>query len=259
MAKLESQKADAVIVLDDVFTSVDASHLGRIAQLITDESKHFGHVIVTTHQRLWRDIYRYQHGAGKLTQIVELQRWSLAKGISNYKTRLAVDELIASIAAAPFDRQITALRAGVLLEAILSYLALQYRCRVALAHDGDYTLGELLDGTESLFKKLEIHRPDLDGTGKPYNPPKYVVSTTVAIANQIRGLVFLRNQVGAHFNVAGSVISDADVQQFADLTVKLAETLSCPTCGQIPGKRTVLHFECSCVVPHEARMLPLQN
>src|SRR5262249_19673603 len=84
-AKQESQKADAVIVLDDVFISVDATHLSRIAQLITDESKHFSHVIATTHQRLWRDIYRYQQGAAKLTQVIELQGWSLSKGISNYK------------------------------------------------------------------------------------------------------------------------------------------------------------------------------
>jgi ABC-type cobalamin/Fe3+-siderophores transport system ATPase subunit len=259
MAKLESPKADAIVVLDDVFTSVDASHLGRIAQLITDESSHFGHIIVTTHQRLWRDIYRYQHGAGKLTQIVELQRWSLAKGISNYKTRLAVDELIASIAGAPFDRQVTALRAGVLLEAMLDYLALQYRCRVARSHDGSYTLGELLDGTESLLKKLQVYRPDLDGTGKPYSPPKYLASTAIAIAQQIRGLAFLRSQVGAHFNVAGSVVSDADVQKFADLTVKLAASLSCATCGQIPGKRTAVHFQCSCAVPNEVHMLPLQH
>jgi hypothetical protein len=247
-----------VIVLDDVFTSVDVQHINRIAQLITDESYHFAQVIATTHQRLWRDIYRYQHGAGKLTQMIELQRWSLSKGISNFKTRLAVDELIASIAAAPFDRQVTASRAGVLLEAILDYLALQYRCRVARTHDGGYTLGELLDGTESLFKKQEVHRPDLDAAGQPHTPPKYVVSNTATITSQIRSLTFLRNQVGAHFNVAGSAIPDADVQLFAEMTVKLAKALSCPTCGQIPGKKTTNHFQCSCAVPFEVRMLPLQ-
>lgn len=258
-AKRKGQKADTVIVLDDIFISVDVSHLSRLAQLLTDESKHFGHVIATTHQRLWRDIYRYQHGAAKLTQVIELQRWSLAKGISNYRTRLAVDDLIASISAAPFDRQVTASRAGVLLEAMLDYLARQYRCRVALTHDGNHTLGELLDGTESLFKKIEVHRPDLDGSGKPYTPPKHSTSTVVGIGNQIRALAFLRNQVGAHFNVAGTAISDADVQQFADLTVKLAEGLSCPTCGQIPGKRTGMHFQCSCIAAHEVRLLPLEH
>ncbi len=258
LVKRESPLKDAVIVLDDVFTSVDSQHINRIAQLITDESNNFAQVIITTHQRLWRDIYRYQHGAGKLTQMIELQSWSLSKGISNFKTRLAVDELIASIVAAPFDRQTAASRAGVLLEAILDYLALQYRCRVARTHDGSYTLGELLDGTESLFKKLEVHRPDVDAAGKPYNPPKYVSSNASAITIQIRGLTFLRNQVGAHFNVAGAAVADADVQLFADSTVKLAEALSCPTCGQIPGKKTAAHFQCSCIAPLEVRLLPMQ-
>lgn len=258
LAKRESINADAIIVLDDVFTSVDAQHINRIAQLITDECQHFAQTIVTTHQRLWRDIYRFQHGAGRVTQLIELQRWSLSKGISNYRTKLAVDELIASIAAAPFDRQVSASKAGILLEAILDNLALQYRCRVPRTHDGNYTLGELLDGTESLFKRLEIHRPDLDGAGKPKNPAQYVGANSVAITSQIRSLNFLRNQVGAHFNMAGAAVSDADVQLFSDLTVKFAETLSCPTCGQIPGKKMATHFQCSCAVSFEVRMLPLQ-
>jgi energy-coupling factor transporter ATP-binding protein EcfA2 len=257
--KRECKNADTVVVLDDVFSSVDAAHLGRIAQLITDESPNFGQVIATTHQRLWRDIYRYQQGAGKFIQIVELQRWTLAKGISSYKTKLAVDELIASIIAAPFDRQVTASRAGVLLEAMLDYLALQYRCRVARSPDGNYTLGELLDGTESLFKKMEIQRPELDASGQPLTPPKYLSSKPLAVVTKIRNMAFLRNQVGAHFNAAGAAVADADIQDFADLTVKLAEALSCPTCGQIPGKKTATHFQCSCTIPHDVRMLPLQN
>jgi energy-coupling factor transporter ATP-binding protein EcfA2 len=258
IAKRESTKGDVIIVLDDVFTSVDTQHLNRVSQLITDESKYFAHVIVNTHLRLLRDIYRYQHGAGKYTEMIELQRWSLAKGISNYKTRLAIDELIVSISLTPFDRQITASKAGVLLEAILDHLALQYRCRVARTHDGNYTLGELLDGTENLFKKLEIHRPDYDSSGLAYNPPKYAASTVTTITNQLRSLSFLRNQVGAHFNVNGSAISDADVQLFADLTVNLAVALSCPTCGQIPGKKMTTHYQCSCMMPKEIRMLPIQ-
>ena len=258
LVKRDSPKADVVVVLDDVFTSVDAQHINRISQLITNESKNFAQVIATTHQRLWRDIYRYQHGAGKLTQMIELQRWSLSKGISNFKTRLAVDDLIASIAAAPFDRQVTASRAGILLEAVLDWLALQHRCRVARTHDGSYTLGELLDGTESLFKKLEIHRPDLDTLGQPKNPAQYVASKVDGISGQIRSLNFLRNQVGAHFNTAGAAISDADIQLLADLTVKLAETLSCKTCGQIPGKKAATYFQCSCDAPFEVRMQPLK-
>lgn len=258
IAKRESPNGDAILVLDDVFTSVDAQHINRIAQLITDESKHFAHVIVTTHQRLWRDIYRYHRAAGKTAQMIDLQRWTLSKGISSYKTQLAVDELIASLVAAPFDRQVTASKAGVLLESILDHLSLQYRCRVARSHNGAYTLGELLDGTESLFKKLELHKPELDASGVTLTPPNYVTSTVTDLLKDIRAMAFLRNQVGAHFNVDGLGISDADVEAFADAAARFAQALSCPTCGQIPGKKATNHYQCSCTVPNEVRMLPLQ-
>ena len=98
----------------------------------------------------------------------------------------------------------------------------------------------------------------MDAAGQPYTPPKYTVSNSVDILNQLRSLVFLRNQVGAHFNLAGSAVPDTDVQQFADLTVKLAESLSCKTCGQIPGKKMTTYFKCSCSSPLEVMVLPLQ-
>ena len=119
-------------------------------------------------------------------------------------------------------------------------------------------MGELLDGTESLFKKMEIQRPDLNAAGQPQVPAKYLSSSPLAIVTKIRGMAFLRNQVGAHFNVSGAAVADSDIQEFADSAVKLAETLSCPTCGQIPGKKGATHFHCSCTVPQEVRMLPLQ-
>ena len=258
MAKLESPNKDSVIVLDDVFTSVDAPHINRISQLITDESPNFAHIIITTHQRLWRDIYRYSQGAGKLAQLVELQRWSLAKGISDYKTKLAVTELSDAIKSMPFDRQVAASKAGVLLEAILDYLALQYRCRVPRTADNSYTLGELLNGTSSLFKALEIHRPQRDATGKLISPTTHDKSTLSKIIASINASSFVRNQAGAHYNVAGSVISDSDVSEFAALAVDLAEALTCGICGQVPSKKTATHYQCSCKVPSEIRMLPLQ-
>lgn len=258
IVKMENPKRDAIVVLDDVFTSVDAPHINRIAQLITDEASSFSHVLITTHQRLWRDIYRNPHGAGNLTQSIELQRWSLAKGISNYKTKLAVLELSDAIKSMPFDRQVAASKAGVLLEAILDYLALQYRCRVPRTPDNSYTLGELLDGTATLFKALEVDRPLLDAAGLMVSPLQYVKSGVTAILANLRASAFVRNQVGAHYNVAGSVISDADVADFSSLAVQLAEALSCVTCGQIPSKKAMTHFQCSCKGPGELRMLPLQ-
>ena len=129
---------------------------------------------------------------------------------------------------------------------------------MARTADGNYSLGELLDATSSLFKKLEIHRPDLDSAGHPVNPPRHSPSKPESILGRLRALSFIRNQVGAHFNPPGAEIPDSDVEGFADLAVQLAKALSCSTCGQIPSRAAGTHFECSCEPTEAVRMLPLQ-
>jgi energy-coupling factor transporter ATP-binding protein EcfA2 len=257
-AKRESPNKDAVIVLDDVFTSVDSGHLGRVTQLIADESSNFAHTIVTTHQRLWRDIYRNPHGPGKGTDLIELQGWGLARGISVYKNTLAVTDLAEAVAAAPFNRRDAANQAGILLEAILDNLALRYRCRVPRTAYNEYTLNELLDGTATLFKALEVQRPVLDGSGTPLSPPQYQGSKPKPILDRLRENQFVRNQVGAHYNSDGLAIADSDVQEFASLTVELARALGCDACGEIPSRDTGTHFQCRCPAPSEVRLLPLR-
>lgn len=258
LVKRESPLKDAIIVLDDVFTSVDSQHINRISQLIIDESDNFAHVIITTHQRLWRDILRNPHGAGKLTELIELQRWSLVKGISSYKTKLAVKEIADSIVAMPFDRQSVASKSGILLESIFDFIALQYRCRVPRTIDNSYTLGELLDGTSTLFKTLETQKPVIDlATGNLVNPVQHTNCKVTDLINDLKQSAFVRNQVGAHYNISGTSISDVDVEEFANLSVKLANALSCSICGQIPSKKTTTHYQCSCK-SNEMRMTPLQ-
>ena len=105
---------------------------------------------------------------------------------------------------------------------------------------------------------LEIQRPALNDGGEAKDPPEYNKMNPTTIVGELKRSTFVRNQIGAHYNIAGTVISDGDVAQFADLTVQLAEALSCPTCGQIPSKNTGTHFQCSCNLPCEVRMLPLQ-
>jgi hypothetical protein len=258
IAKLESPDKNSIIVLDDVFTSVDAPHISRIAQLITNESVNFSHTIITTHDRLWRDIYRYARGPANNVQMIELQRWTLGKGISDYRTKLAVNELVDSINSTPFDRQAVANKSGVLLEAILDHLALNYRCRVPRTPDNSYTLSELLGGTKKLLKAIELHRPRLDDVGQLIEPVEYVVEKVDGTAAAIDSSIFVRNQVGAHFNIAGAGISDNDVSDFAGFAVEFAKAISCRICGQIPSKKAVTHYECSCGGNKALRMFPLQ-
>nr|MBA3284761.1 hypothetical protein [Nitrosopumilus sp.] len=44
------------------------------------------------------------------------------------------------------------------------------------------------------------------------------------------------NQVGAHFNFDGSLVSDGDIEDFGKATVEFAELLICPDCGALPDR-----------------------
>jgi ABC-type cobalamin/Fe3+-siderophores transport system ATPase subunit len=80
LAKLFS-KGSTILVLDDVFTSVDQSHLGRIMDLIVAESANFDQIIVTTHYPEWREQYRYLAGSAGGVELVELSPWVLTRGV----------------------------------------------------------------------------------------------------------------------------------------------------------------------------------
>jgi hypothetical protein len=73
--------ADTVVVLDDVLTSLDDAHLGRLVDMIAEESRHFAQVIITTHYVPWRDHLARQAASGASVQVVELQPWSPQRGV----------------------------------------------------------------------------------------------------------------------------------------------------------------------------------
>lgn len=76
-----SSGGDAVVALDDVFTSVDSAHSTRILDLLMDECENFNQVIITTHSRQWRDRYTAQQIPRDKTAFVELQGWTRGGGI----------------------------------------------------------------------------------------------------------------------------------------------------------------------------------
>ena len=131
--------------------------------------------------------------------------------------------------------------AGGLLEATLDRLTFQYRgeCRATRTTP---THGKwLLAATGELFKRLQvIVRRGRNG--------KYNWTGPESTMNQVssRSAVFVRNQVGAHYNPAGLDIPDGDVRELGILAVGMVEPLTCPFCGQIPKKPLENHLNCSC-------------
>lgn len=247
----QSSKGEAIVVLDDVFTSVDAQHHSRIVDLITEECESFHQVIVTTHSRTWRERFRQGQIPAAKCSLIDLRRWKKNAGIQMDHGQLAVSELIAKVAAVPFDRKGVASDAGILLEAVLDHLTLQYRCGLPRKADGLYTLGELFDGVAKLSKQLVISREITNAAGVAERQEVKVKP----LLDELNKMTFIRNQVGSHFNPAGLEISESEVELFGRRTGTLFEVLVCKDCGHLARRRKGTHFECTC---GKTQMAPLE-
>ena len=197
---------------------------------------------------------------GLSVQLLELHRWSLSRGVTVSGTKLAVEELENTLATSPLDRQAVASQAGILLEAILDRLSIQYQRRLPRNRDSEWTLGDLLNGCAKLFKVLRVEKMvarggDSDGDADSDDGRPTVEAAMQPFLDDIGPLAFVRNQVGCHFNLAGSDIADADVEAFGKATVTLVKALTCLNCGDICNRPDGSQFRCGC---KETRMTPLE-
>ncbi len=242
---------NSVVVIDDVLTSVDQTHLSRFVQLLHDEDASFNHLIITTHYRPWRDTYRYNMGPVSRVQLLELLPWTVRRGIRHTKTKLVVDELSEQLDREPLDRQLVASRAGILLEQILDHLTRLYECSMPLRSDPKYTLGEFNSGMESKLRKvLKVTRSNGAATESPEET--YLKKPL----DELFSLTWIRNEIGCHFNLNGHM-SDADVMDFVRKVVAFANLLVCEGCGELPrSEKSGVDRKCRC---GNVRLSPLQQ
>lgn len=249
LALAKCKKDDnTVVVLDDVVTSVDQVHMERFFRMLNDEAENFNQLIIGTHYRPWRDKYRYYSGAGSKVQLIELQHWSLRKGIRHTKTKFSIEELQEAIFATPFDRQVVASKAGILLEGVLDRLGRQFQCKLPLKNDPDFTLSEYTGGFSSALKRLlRVERKKSDDSIE-----------SIEIGNKLElstDQTWVRNQVGCHFSVGGMTISDHDVEEFGRRVVDFTSIIVCETCGEYPNRnKSGSYWECKC---GSTRLYPL--
>lgn len=230
-----------VVVLDDVLTSIDGPHLDRFMKLLHKEAASFKHVIVTTHYRPWRDRYRWAKGPVANTQMIELGPWTLERGLNIGEFLTAIEELKKSLSEGLPDRQVIASKAGIILESLLDFLTLKYRCSVPRNPSGDHTLGELGQGIDAkLAKELCSRKPPATGAAKTETALKSLIEAATEQK-------WVRNTVGCHFNSLGSEVADGEVKTFGNQVLGLADALICTYCHNLPTKRPSGSFwQCSC-------------
>lgn len=246
-----------VLVLDDVFTSVDAQHFCRISDLLAAEAANFQQVIIATHNRLWHDYYKNN---GASVHLLKLEHWTLARGLRPHEDQILAVELVAALEADIFDRQAVASKAGVLLENVLDNLAAYYECSLKYRPGRGHTLGDLLRTTKTLFRDARVRRVRRDTQGLPVAP--HLEENWVEIAlkrhhEKLDAMKLIRNEVGAHFNSLGNDWSDNDVREFGQAAYELAEALACQQCGHIPKNLRTDHRGCICDAKHQTKLYPL--
>jgi len=224
---------DTVLVIDDVFTSVDSVHLTRIVELLTDECENFRQVIVTTHYLNWWQRYGGGATAARNVERIKLARWTFEHGMGCRHQPLDTEELKSVLENRQYPEcQAIASKAGIMLEKTLDHITEQFACRVARNPNNEYTLGVLMDGSSDLFRRhlrVSLRHENEDGE----------VWTAVELTTQyqrVKDIEFIRNQVGCHFNLTGLDIADADVINFGEATLELVKGLTCLECGMIPSR-----------------------
>lgn len=212
-----------ILVLDDVITSVDEPHVDRVIELLYAQAQYFQHCIFTTHYGPWRQKYRWGFLRTGDCAFVELGPWTLEGGIKLVGTIPELERLRTMLSDPSPDVQSICSKAGVILEAVLNFLTLQYQCAVPRKHDGSYTLGDLLPSISKKLKEaLRIEMISAAPSGAR------VVQTTIALESMISGLDKIRsvrNLSGAHFNELSFELLDNDTIQFAQLVMELASTV----------------------------------
>jgi hypothetical protein len=184
--------------------------------------------------------------------LIELFGWNIANGIQHSRTPLAVESLRTAVSTPHLNRQAVASASGVLLEQLLDTLTWRYACRLPRKNPPSYTLGELADAVSGkLLNCLRIEQ--IDEAGAIHEIPlKPLIETCTKDS-------WIRNQVGAHFNVDEATIADSDVRQFAQNTLALADALQCDHCRQLPSNNSTGEFWSCGGGCKKLRLYPLQR
>lgn len=229
---------EGILVLDDVFTSVDADHADRIAALLLQERQAFAQIIITTHARAWQERFKRNNRGSDYVEFMDLRPWGLREGIRHTTTVLDGEALRLALEAPGLDRQVVCGKAGYLLESVLDQLTILYRVKMPRNEKNAYTLQELIDGAGKTVGAISIEK--VDGLGN------HTTQTLVDVWDQMIGLRNLRNMIGAHYNAGGVEYSDQEVRQFGELTLQILERLTCSRCGAMATRSTSSEFVCHC-------------
>jgi energy-coupling factor transporter ATP-binding protein EcfA2 len=237
---LREKPGETVLILDDVLGSVDEPHVDRVIEMICAVTKDFRHTLITTHYGPWR--HKYHWGmikGGHPCQFVQLVGSGLDGVIQATGSIPETERLRAMTLQQPHDLQAIVGKAGVVLEALLIFVAERYACRLPFKPNGKHALGDLLPYVKGKLRD-ELHIEIIESDGTTVTVKDKIQFKP--ILDEISGIVSVRNEVGAHFNTDGFDVPDAKALAFANHVMALADAMICPEHGWPTSSKSGSHW-----------------
>ena len=211
-----------VLLLDDVFQSVDDTLRERIADYIFTELSDW-QIIIAFHDRIWFE--RFSDSAkARNFQHAKKRIWRDPSGDTRvsdgYKS--SRDYLAELLSDGEFSLVPTV--TSRLLEELAESISISLNCSVR-RRDGDkYTLSDLLPGIRERLDRYTLIKDKFD---------------------RLEGIKYLRNLVGAHSTSWAEGFTDSEAEDFAKAVIDLYNVLVCTTCGS-PLRQSSRTIKCRC-------------
>jgi hypothetical protein len=224
-----------LLVLDDVFQSVDSVHRVRALDHILSRLRGW-QVIVTLHDKLWFELARASmssrgfsflqlevvHGGfGRVPEV----RGASVDPLADLRRCLSAGASAAAIAGA----------SGRALEELCDRLSISLETSVTRRRGDRYTLGDLWPGISK--RLLKVHD----------------APALAAAVGAVDSCLVMRNLVGAHYNEWAETLSTAEASDFAEATTALWRLTSCQACGAVlsrfragSGSKEFIALACKC-------------
>ena len=221
-----------VIVLDDVFQSVDAVNRVRALDHLLQRLSSW-QVVITLHDRLWlRLVLAATNRSGQQVQVREVLRVGhlnppVLRGVDVSSTAHLTELVRNRASSATLSGA-----AGRMLEEFCDSMSVALEVSVTRRRGDRYTLGDLWPGVRKALNKSRIEE----------------ISESV---EDVHRFMELRNIVGAHYNEWADSVATQEAVDFANAVIRLWNSCHCQTCGKaystfrnVAGPGTIAGWSC---------------
>ncbi|MEX2382543.1 MAG: AAA family ATPase [Opitutales bacterium] len=227
--------AETILILDDVLASVDEPHVERLIEMLYFEATKFRHCVITTHYRPWKERLRWGWLQNGQCQFIELSKWTNNEGLILIRSIPDADRLRGLLAESPPDPQLVCAKAGVILEAALTFLSQLYECKVPHRASSLYTLGDLLPAMNKKLRcALTVDVMVTNETGVAAHKP----TALGPILDELHRIAQARNVFGCHFNILSFDLLESDAIGFGQQVLLLIDSLADPDAGWPRSKKS---------------------